>query len=283
MGLVAIEVGADQIVAGVAIDIAALGLTGFLFEQIFANLPQIVVPTIGNVAIPGLSKIPDFGPALFDHDPLLYLAFLLVPASWFLLYRTKWGLAIRAAGELPRAADSAGISVRSIRWMGVLTAAALAGLAGADLSIVQVGIFHEDLSAGLGYLALVAVIFGRWRSLGVLAAALILGGANALELRVGTQPYIQGAFWGAIALVLILVLGFELMRDRGRVRISQVSVTGLAVIAGVVLLITEPHISLSQPFWVGFPYVVALLVLAGSHTSARMPSALAVPYRRGQD
>jgi simple sugar transport system permease protein len=282
MGLVAIEVGADQIVAGVAIDIAALGLTGFLFEQIFTNLPQIVVPTIGNIAIPGLSKIPSFGPALFDHDPLLYLAFLLVPASWFLLYRTRWGLAIRAAGELPVAADSAGISVRTIRWMGVLTAAGLAGLAGADLTIVQVGIFHEDITAGLGYLALVAVIFGRWRSVGVLGAALILGGANALELRVGEQPYIQGAFWGAIALIFLVVLGSELARDRGRVHIRAVSVTGLVVIAGVVLLITEPHISLSQPFWVGFPYVVALLVLAGSRTSARMPTALAVPYRRGQ-
>jgi ribose/xylose/arabinose/galactoside ABC-type transport system permease subunit len=116
----------------------------------------------------------------------------------------------------------------------------------------------------------------------VLGAALILGGANALELRVGEQPYIQGAFWGAIALIFLVVLGSELARDRGRVHIRAVSVTGLVVIAGVVLLITEPHISLSQPFWVGFPYVVALLVLAGSRTSARMPAALAVPYRRGQ-
>jgi simple sugar transport system permease protein len=240
------------------------------------------VPTIGNIAIPGLSKIPSFGPALFDHDPLLYLAFLLVPASWFLLYRTRWGLAIRAAGELPMAADSAGISVRRLRWMGVLTAAGLAGLAGADLSIVQVGIFHEDLSAGLGYLGLVAVIFGRWRSLGVLAAALVLGGANALELRVGEQPYIQAAFWGALALIALALLGGELLPGRGRMRTSSVSLTGLAALAGVVLLITQPHISLSQPLWVGFPYAVALLVLAGARTSARMPSALAVPYRRGQ-
>jgi general nucleoside transport system permease protein len=282
MGLLAIEVGADQIVAGVAIDLAALGLTGFMFEQIFQNLPQIVVPTVNNIAIPGLSKIPSFGPALFNHDPLLYLAFLLVPLSWFLLYRTRWGLAIRAAGELPMAADSAGISVRRIRWMGVLTAAGMAGLAGADLSIVQVGIFHENLSAGLGYLGLVAVIFGRWRALGVLAAALVLGGANALQLRVGEQPYIQGAFWGAIALIAFSLLGGELLPGRGPVRRSALGLTGLAGIAGVVLLIVEPHISLSQPLWVGFPYVVALLVLAGARTSARMPTALAVAYRRGQ-
>lgn len=282
MGLVAIEAGADQIVAGVAIDLAALGLTGFLFEQIFANLPQIVVPTIGNVAIPGLSKIPSFGPALFNHDPLLYLAFLLVPASWFLLYRTRWGLAVRAAGELPMAADAAGISVRRIRWMGVLTAAGLAGLAGADLSIVQVGIFHEDLSAGLGFLALVAVIFGRWRSLGVMAAALVLGGANALQLRVGEQPYIRSAFWGALALVALGLVGGELLPGRGRRRVTAVSVTGLMAAAAIVLVITQPHISLSQPLWVGFPYVVALLVLAGARTTARMPSSLAVPYRRGQ-
>jgi ABC-type uncharacterized transport system permease subunit len=282
MGLLAIEAGADQIVAGVAIDIAALGVTGFLFEQIFQNLSQVTVPTIGNIAIPGLSKIPSFGPALFDHDPLMYLGFLLVPISWFLLYRTRWGLAIRAAGELPMAADAAGISVRRVRWMGVLTAAALAGLAGADLSIVQVGIFHEDLSSGLGYLALVAVIFGRWRSLGVLAAALVLGGANALELRVGEQPYIQAAFWGALALIAFCLLALEFLPGRGPVRRSGVAVTAAAAVAAVVLLITQPHISISQPLWVGFPYVVALLVLAGARTSARMPSALAVPYQRGQ-
>jgi general nucleoside transport system permease protein len=282
MGLLAIEAGADQIVAGVAIDLAALGLTGFMFEQIFANLPQITVPTVGNIAIPGLSKIPSFGPALFDHDPIMYLAFLLVPLSWFLLFRTRWGLAIRAAGELPVAADSAGISVRRLRWMGVLTASALAGLAGADLSIVQVGIFHEDLSAGLGYLALVAVIFGRWRPLGVLFAALVLGGANALQLRVGEQPYIQGAFWGAIALIAACLLIAELVRSHGHVRLHSISFSSVLLIIGVVLLILEPHISLSQPLWIGFPYALALLVLGGARTFARMPSALAVPYRRGQ-
>ncbi len=281
MGLLAIEAGADQIVAGVAIDIASLGLTGFLFEQIFQNLPEITVPTVGNIAIPGLSKISSFGPALFDHDPVLYLAFLLVPAAWFLLYRTRWGLAIRAAGELPMAADSAGINVRRLRWMGVLTASGLAGLAGADLSIVQVGIFHEDISAGLGYLALVAVIFGRWRPLGVLVAALILGGANALQLRVGEQPYIQSAFWGAIALIAIGLLVGEFWPNRGKPRLPAISVTSLLLVAGVVLLITEPHISLSQPFWIAFPYALALLVLGGARTYARMPRALAVPYRRG--
>lgn len=282
MGLLAIEAGADQIVAGIAIDLASLGLTGFLFEQIFQNLSQITVPTVGNIAIPLLSKIPSFGPALFDHDPLLYLAFLLVPASWFLLYRTRWGLSIRAAGELPRVADAAGISVRRVRWMGVLTAAALAGLAGADLSIVQVGIFHEDMSAGLGYLALVAVIFGRWRSVGVLAAALVLGGANALQLRVGEQPYIQAAFWGAIALVAFAVLARDIAQGRRHLRQLGLAVPAAVGIAGVVLLVTQPHISISSPLWIGFPYLVALLVLASAHTSARMPSSLAIPYLRGQ-
>ena len=280
MGLLAIEAGADQIVAGVAIDLAALGLTGFMFEQIFQNLPQIIVPTVPNLSIPLISKIPSFGPALFDHDPLLYLAFIAVPVSWFVLFRTRWGLAIRASGELPMAADSAGISVRRLRWMGVLTAGAMAGLAGADLSVVQVGIFHENMSAGLGYLALVAVIFGRWRPAGVLVAALVLGGANALQLRVGEQPFIQSAFWGVIALIFIGLLAAQLRR--GRASAPAVGVTGLIAVAGVVLLAVQPHISLSQPLWVGFPYAVALLVLAGARTSARMPSALSVPYRRGQ-
>ncbi|HEY2770821.1 MAG TPA: ABC transporter permease [Solirubrobacteraceae bacterium] len=278
MGLLAIEAGADQIVAGVAITLAAIGLTGFLFEQIFQNLQQITVHTVHSWSIPVLTKIPSFGPALFNHDPLVFLAFILVPIAWFLLFKTRWGLAIRAAGELPSAVDSAGISVRRVRWMGVLCAGGLAGLAGADLSIVQVGIFHEGMSAGLGYLALVAVIFGRWKPVGVLAAALVLGGTNALQLRVGEQPYIQSAFWGAIALIALIWLGFQ-ARHRNA---PSMTLTALLVVAGVVLLIVQPHISLTQPLWVGFPYAVALLVLAGSRTAARMPSALSVPYRRGQ-
>jgi simple sugar transport system permease protein len=278
MGLLTIEAGADQIVAGVAIDLAAIGLTGFLFEQIFQNLQQILVKPVGMISIPLLIKIPSFGPALFKHDPLVFLAFILVPVAWFLLYRTRWGLAIRAAGELPSAADSAGISVRRVRWMGVLTAGGLAGLAGADLSVVQVGIFHEGMSAGLGYLALVAVIFGRWKPVGVLAAALVLGGTNALQLRVGEQPYIQSAFWGAIALIALIWLAFQARRSD----VPSMTLTALIVVAGIALLIAQPHISLTQPLWVGFPYAVALLVLAGSRTAARMPSALSVPYRRGQ-
>lgn len=278
MCLLAIEADADQIVAGVAINLAAIGLTGFLFEQIFQNLQQITVHTVQSVSIPVLTKIPSFGPALFDHDPLVYLAVVLVPVAWFLLYKTRWGLAIRAAGELPQAADSAGISIRRLRWMVVLCAGALAGLAGADLSIVQVGIFHEDMSAGLGYLALVAVIFGRWKPVGVLAAALVLGGTNALQLRVGEQPFIQAAFWGAIALIALIWLSF---RARQRDAPSMV-LPGVLVVAGIVLLITQPHITLTQPLWIGLPYAVALLVLAGSRTASRMPSALSVPYRRGQ-
>ena len=282
MSLLAVEAGADQIVAGVAIDLAALGLTGFMFQQIFQNLPQAIVPTVANAPIPGLSKIPSFGAALFDHDPLLYLTFALVPLAWFLLFRTRWGLALRAAGETPVAADAAGISIRRLRWMGVLTAAGLAGLAGADLSIVQVGIFHQDITSGLGFLALVAVIFGRWRPLGLLAAALVLGGANALELRVGEQPYIQSAFWGAIALIAVLFLVYQLGKGRRRPHpMALVLTTGVAI-AAVMLLATQPHISLSQPLWVGFPYAVALIVLMSALTSARMPSALAIPYRRGE-
>ncbi len=131
MALLTVEAGADQVVAGIGINLMALGLTAYLYEQIFGGKTQVVIPQVGNAPIPLLSKIPQVGPALFNHDPLVYIAFLLVPASWFLLYRTKWGLAIRASGELPAAADTAGISVRRVRWMGVLTAGGLAGLGGA--------------------------------------------------------------------------------------------------------------------------------------------------------
>lgn len=281
MGLLAVEAGADQIVAGVAINLAALGLTGLLFVQMFSDLSTISVPTIAKAPIPLLSKIPSFGPALFDHDPLVYLAFALVPISWFLLFRTHWGLSIRAAGELPVAADAAGVSVRRVRWMGILVASALAGVGGADLSIVQVGIFHQDMSAGLGFLGLVAVIFGRWRPSGVLAAALVLGGVNALELRVGQQASIAQSVWGVLALIGIIFAAYLVLSRRRGQRPTALTLSGLAVVAGIVLAVSVPHVALPDPWWVASPYIVALFVLAASVTRSRMPAHLAIPYHRG--
>jgi simple sugar transport system permease protein len=278
MGLLSIEAKTDQIVAGVAINLMAFGITAFMFGQIFKGVDATTIPTIGRVAIPVLSDIPDFGPALFNHDPFVYLAFLLVPASWLLLYRTRWGLSIRAVGELPIAADSAGVSVRRVRWMGLLTASAFAGLGGAHLAIVQVGTFQNGITAGLGFLALVAVIFGRWRPFGVLMAVIVLGGANAVQLRVGSQPFIPPEFWG---LLLVVAIGLLISQVRSGPPTAALVLTSVVALATAILLVSGAEVSLPQPLWVGFPYAVALVVLGAAATDTRMPSALTLPYRRG--
>jgi ABC-type uncharacterized transport system permease subunit len=282
MSLLSIEAGADQIVAGVGINLAAIGLTSYLFDQVFGNLAQIVLPTVGSVAIPGLSDIPDIGPALFNQDVVLYFAFLLVPATWFLLYRTKWGLAVRASGELPAAADTAGISVRRVRWAGVLFASALAGLAGAHLAIVEVGIFHQEMTAGRGFLALVAVIFGRWQPLGVLGACLALGGADALQLRLADQSSVPKALWGALVAVAVAVVLYKALVSRGRPRGTILTLACLVAGAGIGLYVSTPHVFLPIQLWRSLPYLLALVVLAGGVTRARMPSQLTLPYHRGE-
>lgn len=281
MGLLTIEARADQIVSGVGINLAATGLTSYLFDQIFGSRAQIVVPTIGSLRIPLLSKIPDFGPAIFNNDWTLYLAFLCVPLVWFLLFRTKWGLSIRGAGELPAAVDTAGVSVRRVRWMGVLSAGALAGLGGANLAIVQVGIFHQEMTAGRGFLALVAVIFGRWRPLGVLGACLALGGADALQLRLADQNQVPTQVWAVLAAITAALAIYMLARRRRQAPVA-LSLAGGVAISGIVLAVIAPHVDLPDQLWRSLPFLLALVVLAGAVTRAHMPSKLTLPYSRGE-
>jgi ABC-type uncharacterized transport system permease subunit len=282
MAMLVVEAGADQVVAGIGINLMALGLTAYLFEQIFSGQTQVVIPQVGRAPIPLVSKIPQIGAALFNQDPLVYISFLLVPTAWFLLYRTKWGLAIRASGEFPAAADTAGISVRGVRWIGILAAGALAGLGGAYLTAVSVGVFADDIPAGRGYLALIAVIFGRWRPLGVMLAALILGGAQALQLRLTVFASVPRVFWAAVALVAFAYVVFEIVFNRERL---QKSGGGIAVglgIAGLVLAWVAPKIAFPAQLWRSLPYLVGIIALAAATTMARMPARLAYPYRRGE-
>jgi simple sugar transport system permease protein len=281
MALLCVEAGADQIVSGVGINLAAVGLTGYLFDQIFGNLGQKIVPQIGSAAIPLLSDLGAVGAALFDHDPLLYLAFLVVPVVWFVLYRTRWGLAIRAAGEMPAAADTAGISVRRVRWMATLTAGAFSGLAGAYLVIVQVGIFKQQMTGGRGFLALVAVIFGRWHPGGVLAACLVLGGTDALQLRLADDPSVPSVVWAAIAIIAAAFVLYQVLVNRGRPRLVAMGLVSLVGVTSLALFITTPTVTLPDQVWRSLPFLLALIVLAGALTRSHMPAHLTLPYRRG--
>ena len=123
--------------------------------------------------IPGLSAIPVIGPIFFDHNVLVYLAYLLAPVSIYVLNRTTFGLKIRAVGQNPEAADSLGVRVNAVRYATVILGSALAGLAGASLSIGLLSIFQENITNGIGFIAVALVYFGSWRPLGVLALSLI--------------------------------------------------------------------------------------------------------------
>jgi ABC-type uncharacterized transport system permease subunit len=176
-----VRLRANQLVVGIGFNILALGATTFLYRQSFGALSREVVPSFGVLNIPGLSRLPGVGPALFQQTGLVYAGLALVVLTWWWLSRTELGLALRAAGENPRAADQAGVDVARLRVFGVLYAGLCAGLGGVFLSLASINTFTEGMTNGAGYLAVTAVILGGWKSFGVLAACLLFGAATALQ------------------------------------------------------------------------------------------------------
>lgn len=173
---------ADQIITGTAVTMAALGLTGTLYRTLYgATGAALSTPTTPPLALPGLSAIPVLGPALFAQPPVTYALYLLAPALWWWSGRTHAGLALRAVGERPEAAVAAGIRPRRVQLAAVLFGGAMGGVAGATLVVAQAGTFAEGMSAGRGFIAIAVVVLGRWRPLGVAAAALLFGAASALQ------------------------------------------------------------------------------------------------------
>lgn len=180
--LLTIGLGANQIVTGVSINLLAIGMTGVCYREIFGVTGQaLIVATFSPLSLPFLSEIPFFGPAFFQHTPLVYLSILLVPLLNFFLFHTRGGLQIQAVGEHPQAAETLGISVLKIRTLVVLFEGLLGGIAGSYLSLAYSNTFIEGMSAGRGFIALAIVIFGRWRPIGVFFATLFFGGATALQ------------------------------------------------------------------------------------------------------
>lgn len=173
----------DQVVNGIAINIVSLGLTSLVFRIVFGistNPPKI--QPLGIVKVPLLADIPILGPIFFEQSPIVYIAVFLVIVCWILLFRTDFGLSLRATGEQPEAADTAGINVFRMRYIGVMLSGAMAGLGGAFLSVAQLGTFTEGMTSGRGFIALAIVIFGRWSPKGILIAALFFGVAYAFQL-----------------------------------------------------------------------------------------------------
>jgi ABC-type uncharacterized transport system permease subunit len=178
----AIGLGTDQIITGTAITLGGLGFTGAVYQARFGVTgTALTLPTLAPAPIPVLSDVPFVGSAFFAQAPTAYLAYALAPALWYFLFRTEWGLELRAVGEQPDAAAAAGVRVRRVRFLATIFGGALAGIAGAHLALAHAGTFAENMSAGRGFIAIAVVALGRWNPPFVLIAALLFGAASALQ------------------------------------------------------------------------------------------------------
>ena len=182
-GLITVKFKQHQIVTGTAMNILALGLTSYLYRVLFgAPLLPLTVEPLMDLPIPMLSKIPLIGKALFSKNALTYLAILLMPVGYWVLFRTRVGLIIRSTGENPEAVDAAGINVERVRFLAVLASSALDGVAGAFYSIGFLGMFTSGIIGGRGWIAFALCFLGNWNPVGVMLGALIFGLADALSV-----------------------------------------------------------------------------------------------------
>ncbi|NHZ70284.1 MAG: ABC transporter permease [Proteobacteria bacterium] len=186
LAVLAIKFRIDQIIAGVVINIFALGLTSFLARRVLSEAQDLNSPgKFAPFKIPFLGDIPVIGPMFFDHNIFVYGTFLLVVVIHFGLFYTRWGLRSRSVGEHPEAADTVGIDVYRTRYRNVILGGLIAGFGGAFFTLAQVSRFEENLTAGIGFIGLAAMIFGRWMPLGVFGAGLVFGFARALQQKLG--------------------------------------------------------------------------------------------------
>ena len=180
MAVISVTFQAEQGISGIGLYLFGLGLSSLLFRVLIGSV--VGVSGFEEIKIPVLSSIPVVGDIFFNHNILVYLAYLMVPAIWFLFDKTTLGLKVRAVGQNPEAADSLGVSVNRVRYFGVIFGAALAGVAGASLSIGTLNVFQENMTNGLGFIAVALVYFGGWRPVGVLLGSLLFATVNSLQL-----------------------------------------------------------------------------------------------------
>lgn len=183
LAVFAIKYGIDQVVLGFVLNVLVIGLTNFLYKKLLIPYQETwnAGGTFSPIEIPILSKIPVLGPIFFAQSIIVYLMYVVVAIIHIALFKSKWGLRTRSVGEHPTAAESVGIDVNKVRFRNVLIAGAVAGLGGAFFTLGAVGAFSKEMTAGKGFIALAALIFGRWSPLGAVAAALIFGFADNLQ------------------------------------------------------------------------------------------------------
>ena len=204
---------AEQGISGIGIYLFGLGFSDLLFEEIVGTpTPSARLP---EVAIPLLSDLPYVGETLFEHNLMTYLAFAMVPVMGFLLFRTTYGMNVRAVGENPEAADSLGLSVTWVRFRAILIGNAMAGLAGAALTL-RLGNFQNNLTQGLGFIAVALVYFGAWRPRGVMLGALLYGIVAALVLQLKARQIIplEASDLAAMAPAVLTIVALVVLAGR---------------------------------------------------------------------
>ncbi len=208
LAFLSVSLQSDQIIAGTVLNIAAMGLTSFFFQQ-GRSLPS---GKTSPIRLGSLADLPVAGRVFFSNRPITYITLLLVPILWYALFRTTWGLRTRAVGEHPSAAETVGVSVTRIRYVNLILGGGLAGLAGAYLSLEAVGSFERLMTNGKGFVALAVMIFGRWNPIGAWGAALLFGYANAVQTQFQFRGWLADdpQFIGMIPFVvtIVVVAGF---------------------------------------------------------------------------
>ncbi len=205
----------NQVVAGLALTMLGMGLSGYYGQSFIGK----TAPQFNPVSVPILGDIPILGKILFYHDPLVYLTYLLVPLSWFFIFKTRWGMNLRAVGEDPRTADAVGINVFRIRYIYVVLGGMLTSLGGAYLSLAYTSMWIENMTAGRGWIAIALVIFSAWNPWRALLASYFFGGVASLQLRIqaiGTTipSHLLMMLPYALTVVVLSMISSETMRKR---------------------------------------------------------------------
>ena len=278
----------DQIISGTVINLLAIGITNFTANAYIDPNSLAGVGIFPVISIPILSKIPFIGPILFDHQPLVFVMLILVALLQYALFKTPWGLRTRAVGEHPRAADTVGINVNRRRYINVTLGGMIAGLGGAFLVLESVGRFQKLMTTGRGFIALAALIFGKWTSVGALGSALLFGFSEALgvRLQLGDVNELQAlALLGGLGIILLAAAfgALKLIRrgadKRPNRTIGILAGAGLALIVAA-LLIEWPSIEIPIQFLGLLPFLATILVLAGFVGRATPPAAIGKPYEK---
>jgi simple sugar transport system permease protein len=208
MAILSVTLKADQVISGITLVVFGVGISNYLYRQAFSTLTARVAG-MEEYAVPLLSRIPVLGDILFNHTPPVYLAVLAVVAVGFFLFRTTWGLNIRSVGEHPAAAETSGLSVAGTRYAATILGAALVGLGGAVLTVVQLKLYREGIISGKGWIAVALVIFSHWRPRRALFGALLFGLADSVQYRIQALSQIQQGS-GALPYEFLLMLPYVL-------------------------------------------------------------------------